>query len=155
MLHGIALRVALEPFGMGLNGVLPIQVGTHAGDHAHAAFAGGSAALAEEIAVAQILSLTVERHLGLIEREDAGDAHQDHVHLQAGPVVRPLFDIERRRIVFRHVQLAQAANLAGPERFRGCVGGGKFRRNQRHGGQTGFENAASIDHASPSLLVGI
>jgi hypothetical protein len=102
--HGIALGVALEPLRMGLHGVFPIEVGTHARDHVHAALLGGGAALAEEIAVAQELALAVERHLGLVERQYSGDAHHHGVHLQAGPVVRPLLDVQHDGVVLGHIE---------------------------------------------------
>jgi len=41
----------------------------------------------------QELALPVERHFGLIESQYPGDAHQDGVHFQAGPIVRPLLDV--------------------------------------------------------------
>ncbi len=109
-----ALRVALEPLRMRLNGVLPIEVGTHARDDVQAALLRGGAAVAEEIAVAEELAFPVERHLGLVERQDAGDAHQHGVDLQAGPVVGPRFDVEHRRVVLGHVELADTAHLSRP-----------------------------------------
>ena len=107
VMHDVALRVALEPLRMRLDGVFPIEVGTHARDHVQPALLGGGAAVAEEIAVAEVLAFPVERHLGLVERQDAGDAHHHGIHLQAGPVVRPLLDVEHDRVVFGHVDLAE------------------------------------------------
>ena len=87
---GLPCGVALEPLGMGLDGVFPVEVGTHAGDDVHAALLGGGAAFAEEVAVAEKLAFAVKRDLGLVERQDAGDADQHGVHFEAGPVVGPL-----------------------------------------------------------------
>jgi hypothetical protein len=61
-------------------------------------------------AIAEELALLVEGHFGLIEGENAGYAYQHDVDLQAGPVVRPLFDVQRDRVVLGHIQLADAAN---------------------------------------------
>ena len=89
VMHGVALRVALEPLGVRLHGVLPVEVGAHARDHVHAALLGGGAAVAEEIAVAEEFALPVERHLGLIERQDAGDAHHARHRSSGWPSSRP------------------------------------------------------------------
>ncbi len=106
MVHHVALRVALEPLRMGLNRVFPIEVRAHARDHVQAALLGGRATLAEEIAVAEKLAFPVKRHLRLVKRQNAGDAHQHGVHLQAGPVVRPLRNVEHRGVMFGHIGLA-------------------------------------------------
>jgi len=55
VVYGVALRVALEPLRMGLYGVFPIEVRTHAGDHVYAALLCGRATVAEEIATAEEL----------------------------------------------------------------------------------------------------
>ena len=106
---------------MGLHRVFPIEVGTHARDHVHAALLGGGAALAEEIASAEELALPVVRHLGLVERQNAGDADHHGVDLEAGPVVRPLLDVEHRGVVLGHVGLAEPADFPLPG--NGGIGG--------------------------------
>ena len=62
----------------------------------------------------RILAFPVERHLGLVERQDAGDADQHGVDLQAGPVVGPLLDVEDRGVVLGHVELPDAPHLSRP-----------------------------------------
>ena len=121
VVHGVALGIALEPLRMRLHGVFPVEIGTHARDHVHAALLGGGAAIAEEIAVAEEFALPVERHLGLIEGQDAGDADQHGIDLEAGPVVGPLLDVEHGGVVLGHVGLADAADLPlpGNRRFGG------------------------------------
>src|SRR5437762_2606915 len=74
VMHGIALRIALEPLRMALQSVFPIEVRTHARDHVQAALPGGRAALAEEIAASEELAFPVVGHLRLVKRQDAGDA---------------------------------------------------------------------------------
>ena len=66
-MHGSASRVALEPLRMGRKGVFPIEVRTHARDHVQAAFLGGRATLAEEIALAEELGFPVVGHLRLVK----------------------------------------------------------------------------------------
>ena len=130
VLHDVALRVALEPLRMRLHRVFPIQVRTHARDHVYAALFGGRAALAEEIAIAEEFAFAVERHLRLVERQNAGDADHHGVDLQAGPVVRPLLHVEHRGIVLRHIGLSEAADLPLPGDRRL---GGEHRSGQRGG----------------------
>ena len=144
----VALRVALEPLRMRLHRVLPIQIRTHARDHVDAALLGGRAALAEEIAVAEKFAFAVERNLGLIERQDPRDAHQHGIDFQAGPIIRPLLDVEHRRIVLGHVGLADAADLALPGRVRIR---GEQRRGQRGGGQ--HQEVASLQFHKASYLI--
>ncbi|MGO9896724.1 MAG: hypothetical protein ACLPX8_21190, partial [Bryobacteraceae bacterium] len=86
-----------------------------------AALLGGDATLAEEIAVAEKLAFAVVRHFGLVKSKNAGDAHHDGIHLQAGPVIRPLLDIEHGGIVFGHIGLAEPADFPLPG--HGRVGG--------------------------------
>ena len=131
VVYGVALRVALEPLRMGLHRVFPIEVRTHARDHVHAALLGGRATLAEEIAIAEKLAFPVVRHLRLVERQNAGDAHHHGVDLQTGPVVRPLLHVEHRRIVLRHVGLAEPPDLPLPGHNR--VGGQQV--SGQHGGR--------------------
>jgi hypothetical protein len=45
---------------MGVKGIAPIQVRTHAGDDAHAALAGGCDTITEEVTAIEKLSVTVE-----------------------------------------------------------------------------------------------
>ena len=133
VMHGVAFGIALEPLRMGLNRVFPIQVRTHTRDHMYAAFLSGGAAVAEEIALPEELALPVEWHLGLIKRQDPGDAHQNGIHLQAGPVVRPLLDIQDGWVVLGHVGLADAADLPLPwHRRRGCQGRGRQSDARQH-----------------------
>ena len=112
---------------MGLHRVFPIEVRAHARDHVQAALFGGRATLAEEIAIAEKLAFPVVRHLGLVKRKNAGDADQHGVHLQAGPVVRPLLHVEHRGIVFGHIGLADPADfsLPGHTRLGGEEGSGQ------------------------------
>ena len=99
---------------MRLESVAPVEVGAHAGDDAHATLFCGGDALAEEIAVVEKLSVAMERDLGWIEREDAGDADEDDVGFGGVPVVGPLLDVHDGRIVLGHVGLADAANVLLP-----------------------------------------
>jgi hypothetical protein len=48
---------------MGLKGIAPIQVRTHAGDDAHAALAGGGDTFTKEVTAIEKLSATVELDL--------------------------------------------------------------------------------------------
>jgi hypothetical protein len=48
---------------VGVKGIAPIQVGTHAGDDAHAVLAGGGDTFTEEVTAAEKLSVTVEPNL--------------------------------------------------------------------------------------------
>ncbi len=113
-MHGIALRVALEPLRMGLHCVFPIEVRTHACDRVQAALLGGRATLAEEITVAEELALAMVRHLRLVKRKNAGDADKHGVDFQAGPVIRPLLDVEHRGIVLGHIGLADPVDFPLP-----------------------------------------
>ena len=116
-LAGIALCVALEPLGMRFEGILPVQVRTHARNYVNAAFLCGCAALAEEIAAPEKLAFPVERHFRLVEGQDPGNADHYGVHFQAGPVIRPLLHIERNGVMFGHIELAHAPDFALPRNF--------------------------------------
>ncbi len=116
VVDGLTLRVALEPLRVRADGFFPIEVRAHASDDAQAAFLRGAAAVAEEVPVAEILSLLVEGHFGLVEGQDSGDADEHDVDLQACPVVGPCFDIERDGIVLGHVQLPDATDLPRPRK---------------------------------------
>ena len=120
---GVALLVALEPLGVGLERVFPVEVGAHAGDDVEAALFGGGAAIAEEIAIAEVFAFAVEGDAGLVEGEDAGDADEDGIDFEAGPVVGPLFDVEHGGVVLGHVGLADAADFALPGECGIGVGG--------------------------------
>ncbi len=124
VVHHIALRVALEPLGVGLDGVFPIEIRTHARDDVQATLFGGRATVAEEVPVAQKLAFPVVGDFGLIKRQNAGDTHQHGVHLQAGPVIRPLLHVEHHGVVFGHVGLAKPADFPLPRdgRIRGEQG---------------------------------
>ena len=67
---------------------------------------------------AEELALPVVRHLGLVKRQNAGDADQHGVHLQAGPVVGPFLDIQHGWIVLGHIGLADPADSPLPRRRR-------------------------------------
>ena len=99
---------------MGLERVAPVQVGTHAGDHAHVALLCSSHALAEEVAAIEEFSMAMKLDLRGIEREDAGHADKDDVRAGGMPVVGPLFDVHHRGVVLGHVALSDAANLLLP-----------------------------------------
>ena len=94
--------------------ILPVQVGTHARHHAHAAFLCRGRALAKEIASIQKFPVAMKRHLRRIERENARHADKHDIGLRGMPVVRPCFDIHHRRIVLGHVRLAYAAHVLLP-----------------------------------------
>src|ERR1035437_8881986 len=78
----------------------------------------GRAELSQKKAVAEELAFSVVRHLRLVKRQNAGDAHHHGVNLQAGPVVRPLLDVEHRRVVFGHIGLAEPADFPLPGNSR-------------------------------------
>jgi hypothetical protein len=107
-------QALVEPLRVRLHRVFPIQVRTHARNHPQPALLGGGAAVAEEIPLPQELALPVERHLRLIKSQYPGDAHHDGIHFQAGPVVRPLLDVQHDGIVFGHIGLAETADLPLP-----------------------------------------
>src|ERR1700722_13538619 len=86
---GAAVGVALEPVGMGFEAIVPVEIGAHAGYDAHATLFCGGAALAEEIAIAEIFSLAMERHFCLVVGQNAGNADEDDVGFDAGPEVGP------------------------------------------------------------------
>ena len=114
VMRHIALPIALEPLGVGLDRVFPIEVGTHARHHVDATLLRRRAAIAEEIAIAEKFALAVERHLGLVECQNSGDADHHGIHFEAGPVIGPLFDIEHRRVMLGHIGLADAADSMLP-----------------------------------------
>src|SRR5262249_41656692 len=118
VMHRVSLRVALEPLGVRLYRVFPVEVGAHARDDMHAALLGRGATLAEEIARPEELALAMKGHLGLIERQNSRDAYHHCVDLQAGPVAGPLLAVEARRIVLGHVGLAEAPDRPLPGDFR-------------------------------------
>jgi hypothetical protein len=97
-----------------LQRIAPVQVRTHARHHAHASFLRRRYALAKEIAPVQIFPMTMKLHLRWIKREYARDANEDDIRLGTMPIIRPLVDVHHGGIVFRHVALADAANLLLP-----------------------------------------
>jgi hypothetical protein len=122
---------------MGVQCVAPIEVGAHAGNHAHAALAGRGYAFAEEVAVVEEFSMAMERHPGGIEGEDAGDTDKDDVRAGGMPIIGPLLDVHHGGVVLGHVGLADAANPLLPG-FCRWVDGRHARRQsdeiQRAGG---------------------
>jgi hypothetical protein len=89
-----ALRVALEPFWMSMDSVLPVQIGTHASDYPYAALLRSRATLSEEVSITEKLALPVKGHFSLIKCQDARNAHQYGIHFQASPVIRPFLNIQ-------------------------------------------------------------
>ena len=112
------ISVALEPIRVSFKAIVPIEVGTHAGDDAHAALFRSGAAFAEEITITEKLAFAVERHFRLVVGENAGDADEDNVGFDAGPEVGPGFDVHDGGVVLSHVELADAADAALPRKSR-------------------------------------
>ncbi len=110
----IALGIAHGPLRMRIERLVPVEVGTHASNHAHAALFCGVAALSKEIAVTEKFAAAEVRHVGWIVGDDAGDADEDDVDLEALPVVGPLFHVQLNGVVLGHVELAHAANRLLP-----------------------------------------
>ena len=92
----------------------PVEVGTHAGDDAHAALFSGGCAFAEEVAAVEEFSVLVERDLRRVVGENAGDADEDDVGAGVMPEVGPLLDVHDGGIVLGHVGLADAADALLP-----------------------------------------
>src|SRR5690349_5079008 len=103
---------------MGLKGIAPIQVRTHAGYDAHTAFAGGGDTFAEEVTAIKKLSVPVELNFGRVEGEDPGYADENDIRAGRVPIVCPFFNIHHDRIVLGHVALSDAANLLLPGQSR-------------------------------------
>ena len=122
--------MAHGPLRMGFERVAPVEVGAHAGDDAHAALLRCGDAFAEEVAVVEEFSVAMERHLGGIEGEDAGDADEDNVRLGGVPVVGPLVDVHDGGVVLGEVGLADAADFFLPGNG-GRIAGRKARRQRR------------------------
>ena len=119
MPYRIPLRIALKPFRMRLYRVLPVQIGTHARNHAQASLLRGCAAVTEEIPVSQISSLPVKRNFRLVERQNPRNADERGVHFETYPVIGPFLDIQHHRVMLSHIQLAQPANLPLPRNLLG------------------------------------
>src|ERR1700677_4186167 len=96
--------------------VTPIEIGAKAADHAQIAFLGGGDQFSGEITPVEELALPVERNLGGIKRNDAGDRSKNHIALEAGPIVSPFLDVEDSggRVMLRAVDLPGAADLLMP-----------------------------------------
>ena len=111
---GPAFRVPLKPFRMRGHGILPVEVGTQPADHVQSALLRGRAAIAKEVAVAEVLAFAMERDFRLVVGNDSGDADERSVHFHADPIVGPLVDVQRHRVVLRHIQLAEAPDFPLP-----------------------------------------
>jgi hypothetical protein len=147
MSHGFALRVALEPFRVRLQSFFPFQIGAHAGQDMQATLLSGIAAIAKEIAIAQILAMPVKRHFRGIESENASHADLYRIHFETGPIIGPLFNVERDRIVLGHINLADAAYSLVP-RVSGARGRGQYVCCE--GGARQRDKLTAIDFHCPS-----
>src|SRR5215475_11186601 len=90
---------------MGLKGIAPIQVRTHA---------GGGNTFTEEVTAIEKLSVTMELDLRGIEGEDTGHTDENDVGAGRVPVVSPFFNVHDGGIVLGHVALTDTANLLLP-----------------------------------------
>src|SRR5215831_21093924 len=99
---------------MGVKGIAPIQVWTHARDDAHAALAGGGNTFTEEVTAIEKLSVTMELDLRGIEGEDTGHTDENDVGAGRVPIICPFFNVHYGRIVLCHIALPDAANLLLP-----------------------------------------
>src|SRR5438270_4825273 len=60
---GPSFRVALEPLGVSLQGISPVQIGTHTADHVQTALLCSCTTLPEEITISEILAFAMKWHL--------------------------------------------------------------------------------------------
>ena len=91
MRYGPSFRIALEPLGVSLQGISPVQIGSHTPDHVQTTFLRSRTTLPEEITITEILAFAMKWHVRLIKRHDTGDANQYEYAGPSAPASRQLW----------------------------------------------------------------
>ena len=125
---GLAVGLAGEPVGMGLEEILGGAVAIHARQHGEPVLMGGLREFAVEIASLEELGAVMERELARVVGDDAAGIDDDALDARALPIVAPPGDVVVVGIALGDVGLAPAADAAVPGEARLCrrLGGGSY-----------------------------
>ena len=99
MLYGVSPGITLDPFRLLPEYFLVHPVRLDPRHDANFSFSQGLSILPEKIPTVEELTAMVERKRSGIHRDKAAGGQHECVYVQTHPVVSPLLDIQRLRIV--------------------------------------------------------